>query len=100
MPSMKKSIASGFMFLILMGCQTLPLISADTLEHGVRDRALIGKSRTQIEETLGPALIVRRESTHEMHCYRVESCSVLVFFDESGMARHVEKRGACKTLKK
>lgn len=98
---MKKIVTLGCAFLLVVGCQsTLPLISSDTLEHGVRDRALIGKSRARIEKELGSALIVRRESTHEMHCYRVESCSVLVFFDETDTARHVEKRGVCDTVKK
>ena len=82
---MKKIILS-VLFLCAAGCQMRPVIGQDW----------IGQNADFIENKLGKPVVTRTEGNHKMAAYRVDSCSILVFFDSENRIAYVDYTGSCE----
>lgn len=83
-----KRIVLLLLFLGIAACQMRPVIGQDW----------IGRDASFIEKILGQPVVTRTEGNNKIAAYRVEECSILVFFDDQARVAFVDNSGDCRDI--
>ena len=73
------------LFLSLSACSFTPTIGQD----------LVGQNKKFVQKKLGKPVVFRTESPNQIYSYRIDNCSILVYFDQSDTVQFVDYTGNC-----
>ena len=73
------------LILLLTACSFTPQMGQD----------LIGQKKTFVKKKLGSPTVSRTEEPNQIWSYRIENCSLLVYFNKEDIVQFIDHSGDC-----
>ncbi|MDY6407349.1 MAG: hypothetical protein SPL08_01415 [Pseudomonadota bacterium] len=71
--------------LLLSACAFTPHTGQD----------LVGQDKKVVQKQLGKPIVSRTEAPYKIWSFRIQDCSLLVYFDQNDVVQHVDHSGYC-----
>jgi hypothetical protein len=78
-------ILYGLLILLLSACSFTPQTGQD----------LIGQNKKAVKKQFGEPIVSRTEEPNQIWSFRIQDCSLLVYFDKDGIVQFVDHSGYC-----